>query len=181
MHTYIVFLRGINVSGQKKIRMADLRLALSNAGFQSVQTYIQSGNLLVQSKASEREVSKQIHQQILDSFGFDVPVLSFEFPKLQDILKRNPYTATEEDNKGIYFVLLFDAPDNALSDALQNEVFSNEEFTITPSCIYLNCHEGYGRAKCNNNFFERRLKIQATARNWKTMKRMEQMAIELSE
>ncbi|MBT8235591.1 MAG: DUF1697 domain-containing protein [Bacteroidia bacterium] len=181
MHTYIVFLRGINVSGQKKIRMAELRSVLSNAGFHSVETYIQSGNLIVRSKASEQEVSKQIHKLILDTFGFDVPVLTLVYSSLQDIIENNPYPASEENNKGIYFVMLFDAPDNALSALLQNKKFTNEEFTITPSCIYLNCHEGYGRAKCNNNFFEGRLKIQATARNWKTMKRMEQLASEMTE
>ena len=181
MHTNIVFLRGINVGGQKKIRMAELRSSLSNAGFHSAQTYIQSGNLIVQSKASKNKVSAKIHQVILNSFGFDVPVLTLELSTLQNILKENPYPATTEDNKGIYFVLLYERPDSALREALQSEVFPNEEFTITPTCIYLNCHEGYGRAKCNNNFFERRLKIQATARNWKTMKRMEEMAAEITD
>ena len=180
MHTYIVFLRGINVGGHKKIRMAELRSSLSNAGFQSVQTYIQSGNLLVQSKASKNKVSAKIHQVILDSFGFDVPVLTLEFSTLQNILKENPYPATEEDNKAMYFVLLFDEPVSALSEALQNETFVNEELTITPACIYLNSQQGYGNTKFNSNFFERRLKIQTTARNWKTMKRMEQMASEMS-
>ena len=181
MHTYIVFLRGINVGGQKKIRMSELSSSLSNAGFHSVQTYIQSGNLIVKSKASKNKVSAKIHQVILDSFGYDVPVLTLKFSTLQKILKENPYPATEEDHKGIYFVLLYERPNSALSEALQSEVFPNEEFTITPTCIYLNCHAGYGRAKCNNNFFERRLKIQATARNWKTMNRMEEMASEMTE
>lgn len=181
MHTYVVFLRGINVGGHKKIRMVELRSSLSNAGFHLAQTYIQSGNLLVQSKASKAEVTEQIHQVILDSFGFDVPVLALEFTTLQIILKENPYPATEDDNKGIYFVLLYERPDSALSEALQNETFVNEELTINPACIYLNSHQGYGNTKFNSNFFERRLKIQTTARNWKTMKRMEQMASEMIE
>ena len=178
MKTYIVFLRGINVGGQKKIRMADLRACLLKAGFQTVRTYIQSGNLIVVSPKTKCEVSRQIKQLIQDNFGFDVPVLSLEFKELQSIINANPYPATDEDNKGIYFVLLFEEPDSSLTKNLQEEKFEQEEFTITPSCIYLNCQLGYGKTKFNNNFFERRLKIGATARNWKTMKMMEHLAVD---
>lgn len=181
MKTYIVFLRGINVSGQKKILMADLRTCLSESGFALVHTYIQSGNLLVGSMASKIEVAEQIHQIIQETFGFNVPVLVLESSELIEIIENNPYPATKDENKGIYFVLPYQNPDSELVNSLQKEIFKNEEFTITPSCIYLNCQEGYGRAKCNNNYFEKRLKIQATARNWKTMKMMEQMALETFE
>jgi len=180
MKTYIIFLRGINVGGQKKIRMADLKACLLKAGFRSVHTYIQSGNLIVISPESKQEITRQIHQLIQDNFGFDVPVLSLQFEELQGIVNANPHPATKEDNKGIYFVLLFEEPDSTLTENLQKEKFKNEEFTITPACVYLNCQQGYGKTKFNNNFFERQLKIRATARNWKTMKMMEQLAADLT-
>lgn len=176
MKTYIVFLRGINVGGQKKIRMADLRACLLKAGFRSVRTYIQSGNIIVKSPESRQVITHQIQQLIHDNFGFDVPVLSLRFEKLREIINANPYPATEEDNKGIYFVLLFEEPDSTLMDNLQAEKYEKEEFSVTPSCIYLNCRQGYGKTKFNNNFFERQLKICATARNWRTMKMLEQLA-----
>ncbi|NND15346.1 MAG: DUF1697 domain-containing protein [Eudoraea sp.] len=177
MKTFIVFLRGINVSGQKKIRMAELRTCLSEAGFKEVRTYIQSGNLVLDSSATELNISERVQRAILDTFGFNVPVLTLDLSNLQAIIKKNPYPATQEYNKGIYFVLLYDEPDAKAVETLENETFNNEEFTITPSSIYLKCHKGYGRAKCNNNFFERRLNIQATARNWKTITTLEEMAL----
>ncbi|OBQ51642.1 hypothetical protein VQ01_15150 [Tamlana sp. s12] len=168
MKTYIALLRGINVSGQKKIPMAELRELLSGSGLENVQTYIQSGNVLFQS--SEENLQKlelKIHQAIKSHFGFDVPVLVKTHEDLQCIFDGCPFS--EEKKKNSYFTFLYESPQQEVIEVVSELSFPNEEFVITPECIYFYSAIGYGKAKCSNNFFERKLKITATARNYKTM------------
>ncbi|WP_194767347.1 DUF1697 domain-containing protein [Tamlana sp. I1] len=168
MKTYIALLRGINVSGQKKIPMAELRELLSGSGLESVQTYIQSGNVLLQS--SEENLQKlelKIHQAIKSHFGFDVPVLVKTPQMLRDIFDSCPFS--EEKKQNSYFTFLYAVPNPEIVDELSKTSYPNEEFVITKNCIYFYSSVGYGRAKCSNNFFERKLKTTATARNYKTM------------
>ena len=76
MTTHLALLRGINVSGHKMIKMDQLKKALESIGFTDVQTYIQSGNVFVSSnEESAAKVGFLIKQEIVKSFGFDVPVL----------------------------------------------------------------------------------------------------------
>ena len=178
MQTYIMLLRGINVSGQKKMKMADLRTMLERLGLHEVCTYIQSGNVIFKSEEKNKATLKRtIEQAILATFGFDVPVLIKTRVEIKTILDNNPFSDTErlEDNK-MYFVLLHNVPESDLSYAMEQMSHENEQFAITDACVYLFCHKGYGNAKCNNNLFERKLKVAATTRNYKTMKKLLEMA-----
>ncbi|WP_165748235.1 DUF1697 domain-containing protein [Cellulophaga sp. Z1A5H] len=174
MKTYMLLLRGINVSGQKKIKMTGLKQSLEKLGLQNVQTYIQSGNVVFDSAiTSESSLEKSIEKLIFESYKFEVPVLVFEAKEFETIVKGSPYLDSEtvEVNHS-YFVLLKTLPADFLVALLNSETFLNEEFVISAKCIYLNCKIGYGKAKCTNNFFERKLKVQATTRNLKTMSKL---------
>ncbi len=170
MKTYIVFLRGINVSGQKKIKMADLRTMLEKLDFQKVETYIQSGNIVLKSRLSNgEEVAETIKTGISDSFGFDVPVLVKTYGELKSIFENNPFTDLSDiENKRVYFALLKEAPEPELLSEFKKEKFDNEEFLATTNCVYLNCLKGAGEAKLSNNLIERKLKVSATTRNYRT-------------
>ncbi len=172
MVSYIAFLRGINVSGQKKIKMTDLQDMCLNLGFKEVSTYIQSGNIVFKTDdiIETGLLEEKIKEQILKVFGFNVPVLVKTKEAIEAILVNNPYSQTEEKKR--YFVLLKEVADKDLVASLMKETYENETFFITDTCIYLNCKQGYGKAKCNNNFFERKLKVTATTRNFKTMHKM---------
>jgi uncharacterized protein (DUF1697 family) len=170
MKTYIAFLRGINVSGQKKIKMADLRASLGKVGFENVQTYIQSGNVLVDSEETITSISEMIRRVILKDFGFDVPVLVTHKENMERIIKEYPFRKAEEKNQ--YFVLLHDKADKALLDDFNKLEFSTEDFLISEDCVYLNCKQGAGKAKLSNNLIERKLKVTATTRNLRTMRKM---------
>ena len=75
MQTYIALLRGINVSGQKKLKMADLRDSMNSWGLSEVRTYIQSGNLIFKYKASHSdELQRIIREGIRETFGYEVGV-----------------------------------------------------------------------------------------------------------
>ncbi|NNC48920.1 MAG: DUF1697 domain-containing protein [Flaviramulus sp.] len=168
MKTYIALLRGINVSGQKKILMAELREILSKSGLINVQTYIQSGNVIFESRESDtQKIELSIHKSIKTHFGFDVPVLVLSSKEFQKIFDDCPFSEVKKLES--YFMLLYAIPDKKLVEEISKLSYGKEEFVIANSCIYFHSSIGYGNTKFNNNFFERKLKITATARNYKTM------------
>ena len=178
METYIAFLRGINVSGQKKIRMADLRLLLEGLGLEQLITYIQSGNVVFKTSETDKNVMEnQIQEAIAKAYGFDVPVIVKDRSELEKIILANPYQNKEElEGNKIYFVLPQKRPQTQLVKAMQEITFENEQFVVGNDCIYLRCALGAGKAKCNNNFFERKLKVNTTTRNHRTLTKLLQLA-----
>lgn len=178
MNVYVALLRGINVSGQKKIPMAELRQCLADFGFENVQTYIQSGNVIFQSTdKNSSNIELKIHEAIKNHFGFEVPILVKTPSQLQQIFDDCPFS--EEKKEHSYFTFLYTAPDDSVKEVVSKIVYPNEEFVITDNCVYFYCSTGYGRAKCNNNFFERKLKISATARNYKTIVKLLSLSTEI--
>lgn len=168
MKTYFALLRGINVSGQKKVPMAELRDLLSGLGFSHVQTYIQSGNVVFGSaEENSQKLAHDIQQEIKSHFGFEVPVLVKTSRQLKEILTQTPFS--KEKIEQSYFTLLHQKPDGTLAEDVKLLKYPNEEFYITDECVYFFSSAGYGKAKCNNNFFEQKLKVTATTRNYKTM------------
>ena len=177
MKTYIVLLKGINVGGHKKVPMAALRELLSKSGFESVQTYIQSGNVIL--KSSEKntlKIEETIKNAILDHFGFEVSVLVMTRLDLKRIFDDCPFS--EDKKKASYFLMLHDAPDEALIKVASEKIYEGEEYVIISDCIYFFCAKGYGQAKFNVNFFERKLETFATARNYNTMVKLLSLSLE---
>ena len=176
MKTYIALLRGINLGSHHKIKMTELRDSLEHIGLQNVQTYIQSGNVIFDTDIEGKEkIQDVVHAVILKDFGFDVPTLAVTQEAVESILKTNPF-ADEEENR-LYFVLLKNPPEKSLVDQFKEQKFENEDFHITDQCVYLVCKKGYGNAKLNNNLIERKLKVEATTRNLKTMQKLLEMTI----
>ncbi|MFK7833327.1 MAG: DUF1697 domain-containing protein [Winogradskyella sp.] len=168
MQTYIALLRGINVGGHKKVPMATLREILANSGLKKVKTYIQSGNVIFQSSAHEAEVlENRIQKSILDHFQFEVPVLVKTTTEFATIFKNCPFTENQKTES--YFVLLSKVPSKDLVVEASQKVYPDDTYVILNDSMYLFCAKGYGRAKFNLNYFEKKLKVNATARNYKTM------------
>ncbi len=171
MERYVAFLRGINVGGHKKIKMADLRESLSKNGFENVQTYIQSGNVILDSNQNLSVVAERIKTSIHKDFAFDVPTLVLTPKTIENILKNNPFQK-EEDTKNLYFALLHKPPENGNYDRLKSTDYPNEDFAIAEDCVYFNCKLGAAKAKLNNNVIEQKLKVTATTRNLRTLQKM---------
>ncbi len=179
MKTYIALLRGINVGGKNKIKMANLRLLLEENGFKNVQTYIQSGNIVFNtSEENKRELENIIAEIIKKNYDFEVPVVVKTGEEIQSILTNNPYKNQEDLNSNkIYFVLLKKQPSEENKEILNAISFTNESLEINPNCVYLRCALGAGKAKCTNNLIEKKLKVAATTRNYKTMLKLQEMAL----
>lgn len=177
MKTFIVFLRGINVSGQKKIKMAELKEVLTESGFNNVLTHIQSGNLILSTENRQEIVAQKIKTIIADHFGFEVPTLVLEPNLVGQILGACPYAELEDKKR--YFTLLHEEPSTALRVEFEALDYENEDFTVMGNCVYLYCKNGAGKAKLNNNLIEQKLKVTATTRNLNTMVKMLELAKEI--
>jgi uncharacterized protein (DUF1697 family) len=171
MRNYVALLRGINVSGQKKIKMTDLKNLMEIVGFVNVDTYIQSGNIIFDYESNRTEsVAKIIEKSINTKYGFDVPAIILTPADLKNVLKNNPWTNdTTKDPNRTYVTFLAETPLEENLSKILNLDYSPEEYIIDGKIIYFFSPAGYGRAKMNNNFFEKKLKVIATTRNWKTV------------
>nr|WP_317190614.1 DUF1697 domain-containing protein [Winogradskyella marina] len=161
-------MRGINVGGHNKVQMAVLRELLTKSGFENVKTYIQSGNVIFQSATNGAKVlENKIQNTILDRFEFEVPVLVKTREELSTIFNNCPFA----ENKKIesYFILLSEIPDKKRLQEVSQKRYPNDDYVILNDCIYLHCENGYGQSKFNLNVFEKKLNVNATARNYKTM------------
>jgi uncharacterized protein (DUF1697 family) len=170
MKTFIVLLRGINVSGQKKIKMADLRESLKALNLDVIQTYIQSGNLILKTDAyDERSLAQAVHDVILNDFGFEVPTQVINRVDWQWVVQNNPYLNDDNLEGGrLYVTFLSKQPTPECIQLMNKFDCAPDEFSICGTVIYLLCSTGYGKTKLDNNKFERKLKVSATSRNWKT-------------
>ncbi|WGF92965.1 DUF1697 domain-containing protein [Aequorivita marisscotiae] len=173
MKTHIALLRGINVGGHKKLKMADLKLLFEGLGFENVVTYIQSGNVIF-SAAGERSLSEKISNEITNKFGWEVPVLVKTGEAIAEILADCPFDETKKTET--YYMLLTSPPKAKLMEAVREISYPNEEFVLTPECVYIYFGNGYGNAKLNNNFFEKKLKVAATTRNHRTLAKLVALA-----
>ncbi|MCG8328048.1 MAG: DUF1697 domain-containing protein [Chitinophagales bacterium] len=177
MTTYITILRGINVSGRNKIKMADLRKILDETGLKNVQTYIQSGNIVYQHEAIDTKVlSKLIKNKIAEVYDYDVPVITLTSDALATIARTHPYpTDDAKDPAYCHITFLADEPIPESISQIKPEDYQPDEFQIIGKAVYLYCPNGYGKTKLNNSFWEKKLKVTATTRNWKTTNKLVEM------
>ena len=176
MSVFIVLLRGINVGGHRKVPMAELRELLSNSGYNNVQTYVQSGNVVLQSSFDSIKLKQELEKIILNHFGFEVKVLVKTYSELKTIYETCPFQKEEKEKS--YFMILDNLPNVPDLEEVSKLSYDGEEFKITNNSIYFYSANGYGRTKFNSNFFEHKLKVNATARNYKTMLKLLAMAKE---
>ncbi|MGE0561414.1 MAG: DUF1697 domain-containing protein [Flavobacteriales bacterium] len=178
MNSYVALLRGINVSGQKLIKMAELKTMFEKLGFENVATYIQSGNVVFSSGEKEvLRIQQKIKQGILKSFGFDVDVQVLDAHKLKIITENHSFLeGNEEQLKFIYYTLLAEKPKDDLVDELNQLEQTIEFFKITDEVIYCFYPNGYGNAKWHNVFFEKKLKVSCTTRNYNTMLKLTELS-----
>ncbi|NNC70764.1 MAG: DUF1697 domain-containing protein [Flavobacteriaceae bacterium] len=178
MQTYICLLRGINVSGQKKIKMAELKVLFEGLGFKDVITYIQSGNIIFKSEEKDARVLENlIHQMLLNDFGFDITVIVITPKEIQYAATNNPFEQDKtKDPKKFYVVFLQERPQPAKSENLARYNYSPEEYSLVGRLVFFYAANGAGKAKMTNNFFESKLKVKASSRNWRTVHKLVELS-----
>ncbi len=176
MKIFIALLKGINVGGHKKVPMAELRELLSKEGFENVQTYIQSGNVLLRSSMKSNEIQDKIEKAIKSHFGFEVSVIVKTRSELQDVFDASPFS--DEIKEQSYFIMLNKTPNKELLKEVKSMWYENEEVVIKDDTLYFHSSAGYGKAKFNMATFERKLKVIGTARNFNTIVKLLSLSAE---
>lgn len=175
MNTYISLLRGVNVGG-RKILMNDLKTLYESLKFNSVKTYIQSGNVIFNSSnSSSIELEKIIEKEIKKVFDLQVPIIIRTQNDFKSIIDNNPFH--DEDPKGIYITFLSDTVKNNYLKEIKLMKDGSEKIFMYGKEIYLLLPGGYGRTKLTNNLFEKKLRISATTRNWRTVNMLYELAL----
>jgi uncharacterized protein (DUF1697 family) len=170
MQTHLALLRGINVSGQKLIKMEDLRKLLESAGFENVKTYIQSGNVIVDSaEKSKQAVGEKIKSLIRDHYGFDVSILVLNRADLEKAIRENPFLSEKDiDIKQVYIAFLSEAPKKENIEKFETANIESDRAIIDDDVMYLKYADRAGNSKLTNALIENKLKVIATSRNWNT-------------
>ena len=178
---YIALLRGINVSGQKKIRMADLIQHFGELQFENIKTYIQSGNILFRYQTTDiKKLAEKIENQIKEKYGFYAPSIVITPSDLKYTLENNLFINDRNENPDrCYVTFLSELPEAEYVVKLNNYSYSPEEFILDKKIIFFYSPNSYGKAKMNNNFFEQKLKVKATTRNWKTVNKLYELVEEI--
>ncbi len=172
MTKYISILRGINVGGKRKILMADLRELYKSLGFENIVTYIQSGNVIFESKKknANNTFTKKIKEAIFEKYGFDVPVIIRSVEEIKNILKKNPFLKKEGVQiENLCVTFLSEVPSEENLEKIKTYDYSPDLFQIIEDNTFLFIEGKYHKSKLTNNFFEKKLKVSATTRNWKTV------------
>jgi uncharacterized protein (DUF1697 family) len=181
MTTYISMLRGINVTGSKKVLMAELKLLYEGIGLKDVSTYIQSGNVLFRTTRKENieTLQTRISEVIKQHYEYDVPVIIRTVEEMEQVIENNPYIKAYENDK-LYVTFLTEAPSKDYIKQLNSIEQGADKFELIDREIFLYVPEGYGKTKLSNTFFEKKLKQQATTRNLNTVKKLAALGKALS-
>ncbi len=171
METVIAILRGINVSGKNKIPMVELKALFEKAGFNNVMTYIQSGNVVFQSnEKASKKLEEKISQMILKKWKYNVPVIVRNSNEMQTVVDSNPFLKMKGiDLEKLHVTFLSEIPAKENLEKIKQYSYSPDEFIIENREVFLSCPGGYGNTKLSNAFFESKLKVTATTRNWRTV------------
>jgi uncharacterized protein (DUF1697 family) len=177
---YISILRGINVSGQKKIKMADLKSLYELLGFQNVVTYIQSGNVVFDTTLKMKsDIKAKIVKAIETRYKFHVPVEIRTNREIGDIVKNCPFGSVdlEEDGTKVLVTFLSSKPSETRISDVQKYVAPPEQLVVRGKRVYLYCPNGYGKSKLSNTFLENKLGVEATTRNLKTVYKLYEISV----
>lgn len=171
MYTHLALLRGINVSGHKMINMVALKKALEGIGYTNVVTYIQSGNVFVDTdEESMSKVGFLIKQEIFKEFGHDVPVIVIGKEDLQACLDRNLFLNENEiDLKKLYVSFISsELPENMITQLNLNFI-KPDQIQLDGKRIYLKYDISPAKTKLDNKWIEKSMNVVSTTRNWNTV------------
>ncbi len=176
MSKRILLLRGINIGPNRRVAMPKLREALAAAGMKDVETYVQSGNVVVSSRKSPDNLARETERAIADEFGFDVDVVVRTRDELADVVKRNPLGDVADNPKRYQVSFLSEQPDPDVVADLAKLAHESERLVADGRELYAWHPEGVARSKLWAALAGKKLGVTATARNWTTVTTLLEMA-----
>jgi uncharacterized protein (DUF1697 family) len=175
--TFVALLRGVNVGGRNEVPMADLRSALSALGLGDVVTYIQSGNVVFRAPAPDpASLAVAIESCVEETFGLLARAVLRTRDELLTVVAANPFLERGADPSTFHVLFLDRTPAPSAVAELDPGRSPPDEYEVRGREIYLHLPNGMGRTKLSGDYFERRLGVAATARNWKTVLKLVELA-----
>ncbi len=153
MNKKIAILRGINVGGKRKILMSDLKTLCGKLGLKNVTTHIQSGNIIFDSDQENAELEN----------------------KLEQTIRNNPFFDEHADINQLHLTFLKDKPKKENVETILSCDYEPDKCKIDGQNVFIYCAGKYHQSKLSNNFFEKKLKVGATTRNWKTVLKLREL------
>jgi uncharacterized protein (DUF1697 family) len=174
---YVALLRGINVGGNKRIAMADLRETLESLGHEDVATMLQSGNALFMSPDADPDrLASAIERAIEARHRMDVKVLVRTGPELARVVAANPLPEAASEPAKLHVAFLSAEPEAGRIGSLDAARSEHEVISPGKRALYIWYGDGAGRSKLTNDLLERRLGVTATSRNWNTVTKLADLA-----
>jgi uncharacterized protein (DUF1697 family) len=174
--TYVALLRGINVGGNNKLPMKDLARIFDEAGCGNVRTYIQSGNVVFDVEPQMAAViPARVTASIAERFGFKVPVLLRATDEIQGVLHGNPFLGTGAEETALHVLFLAEAPEPDRVADLDPDRSRPDAFVVRGREVYLWLPNGVAHSKLTNGYFDSKLAMMSTGRNWRTVVRLFEM------
>ncbi len=182
---YIALLRGINVGGKNMIKMEKLRATFESLGFDNVKSYINSGNLAfdmnvqmpAQSKGrtADSELAAKIHQAIQKDFGFDISVMVRTAAEIQQVIANNPFEGQFENDKDVHVFFLHEELSDNQQALLSAQETETENYAVLGRHVLSNLKISILDSAVGKGFIDKKLKIPATGRNWRTVRKIAEM------
>ena len=170
MTTHLALLRGINVSGHNMMKMDALKIMLGNIGFQNIRTYLQSGNVFVDSEEDASKVGFMIKQEIFKVFGHEVPTIVITKEDLELCFKNSPFLKEKDiDTKKLYVAFVSTQLKKENINDLKISQFKPDEASIDGNRIFIKYAVGAGKTRFDQKYIEKKLNVTATIRNWNTV------------
>jgi uncharacterized protein (DUF1697 family) len=175
MKTWIAFLRGIG-GGIRPMPMAELKAVLEKQGLENVRTYIQTGNVVFQSrKGTAQSLTKEIAASVSRKFGFEAKLIVLSVEGLKRAADANPYPKAEAVPTSLHLFFLATAPKSPDFERMDELKAKSESYVLKDKVFYMYAPQGFGISKLAARA-ERLLGVDATARNWRTVTKMLELA-----
>jgi uncharacterized protein (DUF1697 family) len=174
MQTWIALLRAVG-GGIRPLPMKDLVVALEGIGLKDVRTYIQSGNVVFASGKSAQQLARAIAKCIRASFGFDSKTFVLSVKDLERAIAANPFPQADDIPTSLHVFFLSEEPQAPQLDAMEKIKAESEQFELTKQVLYFYSPKGFGISKLGARV-ERLLGVDATARNWRTVRKLMELA-----
>jgi uncharacterized protein (DUF1697 family) len=178
MARYVALLRGINLGAKRRVPMAELRARLEEAGYEDVRTLLQSGNVVLTSDVDAATLERDLRETLRAAFGFDIAVLARTSDELAEIVAREPFGAVADDPARLQVSFLSAEPDPAGVEELEQANVAPERVAFLGREIYAWHPGGVGRSELAKLITDRRLGVEVTARNWRTVTNLLELARE---
>jgi len=173
---FVALFSGINVGGNRIVKMAELKAFFERLGFADVATYVQSGNVVFRAKNGDAAaLTKEIEAAFEKKWGFNSRIMVRDAGWVERLVKDNPYPEVAGEPTKLHAYALEREPTAEETQRLADKCTGPERFEIKGGVLYLHAPDGLGKSVFAN-LIARTLKVPGTARNWRSVLALLEMA-----